>query len=685
MKEYLFQFDEGLAYDRHAQNHTEVITELAEEYKLLNKPFPTDDYKQHQLLRDRIQELVEAERDKFEADSARYAGMSSVYELADRVLTNQDLTVVMRPLTEKAVAWTDGKQIVFNTSAISNGDYKSDEFITTLHGINFHEVAHALFTPRQNSKLIKWVTENRYRTAFNYLEDNRIENMLVVKYPSIKNFVVLNLIKHTIDTAQDMPENIYPVIAGRNFLPTELYQDVLTDFVTAYGSDLAKTVMSITTEFASLVLSKQEARAMELIKQFAELFNLQDPEPQGQEPQQGAGGEGQKQDQEPQQGAGQSNNSIPNTTCSGRSPMGSGRPQAGSEQEKVQSKSQPSQQGGYDFDSTKSDSGESDTENNDGNIKPDSGKGSDSSSDTDNKTATEQPSKYDSIINDLINSEAVRQQVKDTKSAIQKAEGKINILPKAPTKVEKVTPEMLRACRKFADELIRSEIDSDPAWNKQQPSGRLNIQRAMNMDINDMNTVFDRWTFGDQSIDIESAVLIDNSGSMAGSEIYYANQYAWVIKRAIEQVQGKCSTLTFSTFSKRLYDSNEKASATEYRWIGSNNDTNAYPALTQANINMNNSQATIKTVFILTDGSWSYAKDSDRLIAEMRQAGVVVTVVFLNGYAKYQIEKGGKTLSDYQQEYGHGADVFSVIGEAHQLSQVAKDVLVSAVKKMEAH
>lgn len=681
-KEYLFSFDEQEAW-RNAERQvswSDIVAELI----IDKKPIPTDRHEQHRLMREATMEVVENMREKFDSVSARLAGMSSVYELADRVLTNQDLSVVMRPLgTDKPVAWTDGKQVVFNTDAIS-GNHNSDEFITALHGINFHEVGHALFTPRQNSSLMKWVVSNRYLTAFNYLEDNRIENMLVIKYPSIKNFLVLNLINNTINKAQDTPENIYPVIAGRNFLPSELYQSILTDFVSEYGSDLAKTVSDITNEFASLSLPKHEQQAKDLIKKFAELFNLQDPE---QDPQQGGGqGEGEQgEGEQQQQGSGQQdNNKIANTSCSGRNPMGSGRPQAGSEQDKLQGKNNG--QGQYDFEQKQqpSNSDSDSQERGDGGSLESDG---DSDKQSDKQGVSKAVNKYESIINELNNSNEVKQQVQDTKKAVKNADSKVNILPKAPTKTEPVTDDMRQASRKFADELIRSEIDTDPSWLKQQPSGRLNIQRAMNMDINTMNTVFDRWTYGDQTVDIESAILIDNSGSMAGSEIYYANQYAWVIKRAIEQVQGKCATLTFSTYSKRLYDSNEKASPTEYRWIGSHNDTNPLPALTQASINMGNSQAPIKTLFILTDGSWGYSDQCDKVISDMREQGVVVTVVFLNGWARYQLEKGESThtLSDYQREYGHGADVFSLIGDPQQLPNIAKDVLLTALKKLEAH
>ena len=113
--------------------------------------------------------------------SVRLNALCRVYEQADRVLSGDPVIVKVVP-DGPAPAWSDGASISINASQIEDMDL---ETLTQVNGLNYHELAHHLYTPRRGTDLMKWVLDNNYMQAFNMLEDQRIETLLVARYPSI--------------------------------------------------------------------------------------------------------------------------------------------------------------------------------------------------------------------------------------------------------------------------------------------------------------------------------------------------------------------------------------------------------------------------------------------------------------------------------------------------------------------
>ena len=77
----------------------------------------------------------------------------SVFQRADRILTNLPIEVFLNDVEDKHTpAWNDGKNITFNSNVISAID---EDTIRSLHGLNYHELAHLMFTPRVGTALGK--------------------------------------------------------------------------------------------------------------------------------------------------------------------------------------------------------------------------------------------------------------------------------------------------------------------------------------------------------------------------------------------------------------------------------------------------------------------------------------------------------------------------------------------------
>ena len=104
----------------------------------------------------------------------RLDAIGAVYQRADRIITgDSDIAVTItrtKDMTEPSM--TDGKDIILNGNLIDN---VTDDTIIGLNGVNYHELAHVLFSPRVGSALGQYVTTNNMKRAFNLLEEGRIE------------------------------------------------------------------------------------------------------------------------------------------------------------------------------------------------------------------------------------------------------------------------------------------------------------------------------------------------------------------------------------------------------------------------------------------------------------------------------------------------------------------------------
>lgn len=262
-------------------------------------------------------------------EQLRLGRHSSVYQTADRILTNQDVTCVFNDSEQPFPAFNDGSVITFNTKVIDTSDLDSDEFLIQVTGLNYHEVAHLLWTPRQNCEFMKQVTANNVLIAFNILEDTRIEALLVSKYPSTVPF----LLKATYDYFMDNQNPfMFAIIGGRTYLPKDLVDLLYQQFAMTVGEEVALEIVGIINRYRTLSLPKQGDEGLILIKRFAELLNAEGngqlPQGEGDEGEGDEGGEGTPCEFP-------ADNPLGGTPCSKRKPMKSGRPESGKKQDSI--------------------------------------------------------------------------------------------------------------------------------------------------------------------------------------------------------------------------------------------------------------------------------------------------------------------------------------------------------------
>jgi hypothetical protein len=628
------------------------------------------------------------------------SAMSRVYEGADRILTGDPINVNVVS-DGPAVTWSDGENIYINEKYI--GDM-SMEMLTKLSGLNYHELAHHFYTPREGTNLVKWVINNDYYTAFNILEDQRIESLLCARYPSVMPYLQTAALVW-LQSTPDAAFTNYPLIAGRRHIDVgirEAFRDLF------YKPELIPDIQRITNEYRCLAFPRDYKRAEKLIQEFHDLVISQLDIP----PQCGLGG------------------------CDSRLPIKKGRPEPGKAQERdakvangmgkpesfyipkepaEQSQETPQTGGCMPTES----SGEGDGEgpisitpgNTPGGMPQGSGETITQTADEAIQEREKNQQKNESLsktwgnthvksegglpkdLNDKLNDDL--QTIYNRKDVIKDIKRKQNIIvhgdenwdadaPLGKFESTRVPAAALMDYKKFANELRKLKDDSEPGWLRETPTGKLNVLRVMRGA--EIDKAFDQWTEGDDSTDIEAVILIDRSSSMcSGRNDQKASIACWTIKRALESIDCPVTVYAFDDKNETAYRKTDKAERTNYRFIFGNGGTDPHDSLLLAERTFMMSQKANKMMFLITDGIFDSAKNND-IITRLGKRGVLTTLVLIMDEASYNdvsntnsqfIAQHGKPRYDLQ----HGAEIFARINGGKDLLQLAKSVVVGAIKK----
>lgn len=573
----------------------------------------------------------------------RLDAIGAVYQRADRIITgDSDIAVTItrtKEMTEPSM--TDGKDIILNGNLI---DDVTDDTIIGLNGVNYHELAHVLFSPRVGSALGQYVTTNNMKRAFNVLEEGRIERLITTLYPSTT--LTLEAMNNDF-ILRDHPSqwgNAFATTTGRMYLPLELRQVIADKFIAQYGLALAQEVHAIVHEYRTLSFPTDFGRAKELIAQLTNLIG-KDDEPE----KEWAQGHGER--------------SLPEK----------GRPKSGKEQGSLQGRAQDGK--GEELNNNNP----TDFGNGVGNPSGESEeyKGDDRNLNADEKALQEQLEKR---MNEIKSDKRIARELKDTRTAILGNTDTRTKLPKANVSEYPATAQGIAYARKFGRELERIVRDNDPAWERHLPSGKLNISRTMNPDVNAIGEMFDVWDTGNENTDIEATILIDNSGSMWGLMSTVCEQ-AWIIKRGIESINGSVSVYSFNSESKVVYESNEKAKPNTFRYVSNTGWTNPYRALIEAERTLKASSKPNKLFFAITDGQWSDDKDCNEVIKRMKEAGILTVVVYLSNDSDslhdlmLRSREGDEQAKAYLTSLNHGAHIFKSVSEPKHSLALANEII----------
>lgn len=565
----------------------------------------------------------------------RMKALGSVYQLADSVLSGEKVTVnVGRAAHSRIPAWTTGSEIFINTSAIGAEDFDS---IVRMHGLNFHELSHVLYTPRAGTKLAQYCIENGLMSAFNLLEDQRIESMLTAKYPSTAPWLTAAVMRWVVEDPQALSRG-YLFVRGRRYLPGDLRGLMRQMFE---RRDLLPDVDRVIDSYRRLVFPTDYDAAKPLIEKMQDILSqfggvTRDPN-------------------------GHSENEF--HVCD------KGRPAPVREQRDLRDK-----MGDESSDTEESDGDEPTVP---GDAKPGRSQSEqdfddEQPQDIDSPLSSDQPGTgsgtldenaareiIENMLEEVLASKEVRDDVRRTQKAMDRASG-AQILPTAKYQIEQPDEKYILIERRLTQILESLREEAEPGWHRREDFGRLNTVRwAIERDPTE---AFDRWDEGvTEAVDIEAVLMLDVSGSM-GAAMWEVHNAMWALKRAFDAVDISSTVIVYDGISEILYSNQERATTT-LRYAPKGGGTDPVDGLNQASRIFAASQRSNKILVVLTDGQWpptcdEFGMEPEDYISRMNDEGVLTCL----GYIPLMV---------WREEDLLGLDIESLVQENRHRCKIA--------------
>lgn len=651
--------------------------------------------------------------------SEQLARITRVFTKIDRVLVGEKVSVTLAK-GGPAPAWSDGKTVTLNTEEISDLDLAG---MINIHGLNYHEVCHLLYTPRFGSELTTWVLDHRLMASYNMLEDQRIETLLVGRHPATAPYLS-QVILRWLATDKNKVASNYVLVRGRRYLPLEVrkaFRDAFT------SPELIPAIERIVDEYRLLAFPRDNDRAKVLIREFQrEVLDHLPQQPskgceggtqttagrpvgakeQDKDGQSAKGQESKDEADEPQEPS-QGQEEAPEDDESGEGAEGAGESESdedGDDEGNGSGSGSDAGQGGSESGST-SESGSGSSKSNSNNVGEGTGKGKGENAASKGQqfggtaaggAGTAGPEAVaeaiGQAIEDIQNDQTVRSEMDARSKSINKGarDGWFHSeVAKRQYSGSKPSAALINAEKKFRQVLRRLSEDCEPGWETEQPGGRLSVRRAMKG--GDPKEAFDRWTEGNEGSDLEVFIGIDASGSMCaavgGGHVYYDNpdnkisgaqatdEAVWVLTSALKGMGADVTAVVFGSESFTVYSREDKV-APKVLSTNHGGGTHTLPALEEAERLFRSSQRRNRLLIMVTDGDWSSSAACDETMRRIEALGVLSAVCY--------IDTSGTGVENAFPRFGHGAQVFGGINKAGDLLPWGKALVTATIKRFGA-
>jgi hypothetical protein len=514
------------------------------------------------------------------------------------MLRKFSVSVAMQPLnvhlervqTVNVPAYSDADNIFLKHDSAKN--IASATSIRRLKGLTIHELAHVLYTPRTRSDLGKWIGQNTYyHSAFNILEDSRIENLMVARMSGVKPWLTYIIANEILAEARSpvMMSGVYPLVHGRKYLDPKM----LVAARKAYPAHLLPVLEDIVDKYIRITFhDKADTElAKTLIKRFYEEILAQHNTPTTHHGHDNAA---------PTSGS---------TKIDNKRAIDKDMKQV--EQMAEAQSAQMQSDVDYNFD------------------------GSVTSDVLDNVVRSVSDALHEAEAQVNSDVKATREQMTDVsgkgalKQVDSKSDRRLTVKSPRPFAVEYDYPTEVarKTATQFAKHLAEVKSLSDPYWDRRTSSGKLNVRNFI-MERN-LDEAFDQWDDSQSmSTDIEAVVLLDVSGSMENM-LTDAYNSMWSIKRALDSIEASTTVIQYGTFGVELYKADERAGTKLKRTREGNGSTYPLGALRRAHDILTASPRAIKMLLIITDGDWADTEQCEEVILALRSQGVLTGLAFL--------------------------------------------------------
>ena len=650
------------------------------------------------------QELINKKRDRLQR-------LAQVFSRANSVLTSRLISVhVVNEPHKNAPAWSGASDVYFNLAKVR--DEFDAQSLLSLQGLNFHELAHVRYTPRNGSEICRWVIENDKWQAFNALEDMRIEGLLVSRFPSIVNWLTATVLDYLVREPEGL-DTLFALVRGRRYLPVELRKMARENYVRQEDID---ELCDVVDSYRTLLFPEDTEVAKELISRYHDLLQnlpvrhensvnadgetitvevrVHDPNGHASRPQQGIESSNsrpaskaeqqqdrdnlKKQDKQDEAEVSKKKPDVVIDVVADTTPQPSDETSNETSNEGNATSDDESDEFGNDsdefgddfgdeFDFDSDDSNDSDSDSQGGNSW-----GTGASEGAKTPALDELNEMLDEIVDEL-SKELDRLSIQVNGSPL--LDGNNSKTPaKADYENKPVPQELFLVSKAFARELERLKAKHEPNWNKYVDSGRFNVSRYLNGD--EFDTLFDEWQEGrDDVTAIEAVILLDYSGSMCGDNAKNAYQSMWAIKKALEQVNARTTVVLFDHETKLLYGADEKAGTT-IRDAGTRGSTEPEEAILFAQNVLATTEQPIRLVFMITDGVWE-TKVGEESVRQMKRAGVLTCQALI---ADHEVPK------DFLEQQRHEFELVAHVRTAKDVLGLGKDLVRTAIaRQLVAH
>ena len=625
----------------------------------------------------------------------------SVLERTDRIIADKDVRVVVEwsptGRYKDCPGWTDGRTVTLNGAMLTMKDMSLAATVLCAKALNFHELCHVLYTPRNDTDMIRWILNptsfgelhedaQMIPNAFNVLEDQRIEMMFTAKYrPSIPYFSAI-VLRWILNNANATP-TVFALIYGRSYLDQKIIDRAEADFTQMANDwrhpEVVEQLKEVIDDYCTIQFPKDTLKAKILIRKFVQIMQKLQKNPAGmtmgaQDVSQIFGAANKQQQAE---GAAaivkaraeqkQKDDDDSADDDSGDDDSGHGSGQGADNDEEVDS--------GIDGQEGASDAGNGESD-------VDTGAGGASSDDEDSVSPQtghgagfggEDPEGYicDEIreaLDRLLEDEAFQDELAEAIGAIKSAMDSTAMVADGVFAYHTMAPvsaESQLASRKMARTLRDLRVELEETHNRRQEAGAIDTVRYLTRNAweTDFFQTYEPGAIEDTSI--EAVIMVDLSGSMAGV-MHMLSESLWTAKRALEEVDARVTVLGYSGTCYLLMQPDEKASPNSMKLFGHKSTTNPTDALMEAHRLLDGSDRSIKMLLSQTDGAWQGNQNKQNDIVKSLRA-MDVTTVMMHLYT-------GGWANDIE---AHGHEIVMSIDSTDDIAKVANKIVQEAMRK----
>lgn len=652
------------------------------------------------------QQAWDFHKDPKEQRTRKLRALMQVYTKSNRILSGRQITCHVVPGNPVgAPAWTQRLNISFSDEMVGPVDTAED--IVRITGLNNHEYGHATLTPdvsNGSDPLAMYVRDGgpEVQQAFNVLEDQRIESMLVVLYPPMMHYLTAVFVEYIMSRREKDPNTGQPktpdhsttflLSHGRRFLGNEIRDAIKAMFVMPRLADMFADVID---RYRVLDLNVPADRnvAKLLIERFIE---LQKKLP--------------KDKQQEMQGyqhvtCGQDGHSTPNDKAgmAEAATAIAGVKEGDDERDNV--KAAASEGDDKDEDDSDGGSGKGAGEDGDEDEGQQWGEGSGAGADSDggrsgrgyskggkrNAADADHGSKalneaVKDALNDILRDNDIARDIRNAQAALKSLDTPEHIA-KTVRFNNRDEPEVVGATRRIGRKLQEIVEQHDPGWERRTPYGRLNAQRAMQGV--DPEEAFDAWEEGNtEASSIEVVVAVDISGSMSGHGKDLSDA-VFSIKAACDAVSMPCTVYAYASETTLIYEATDRAVPGRFPQLFTGGGTEPSTAVSEGARRLLNSKRKKRVFVIMTDGQFtgtgywgSTDASTDDYIKAMTDTGVITAMAFFQSS-----DRGGRrspvaaAAVDVTQIPSHNCGIVRHIGNLSDLVDLTSGIVRAAIKQ----